>query len=157
MFYYVNRVLDRLWIGAARDQDGTTPLVALGFVAVVDLREPMEAPSASDQAAGNDSLACLELKNRDGEPWPATDVDRAMGFIHDQIRRGRVLVACNAGMSRSASVVIGYLVRCGWSEPEAHEAVKRARPEIAPKPAMIRAALQGVAIEEHAKPPLRVA
>ncbi|CAN9500197.1 unnamed protein product [Ophioblennius macclurei] len=44
---------------------------------------------------------------------------------------GVVLVHCNAGVSRSASIVIGYLMsREGWSFTEALEQVKQARPSI---------------------------
>ena len=53
-------------------------------------------------------------------------------------------MACGAGISRSASVIAAYLVRCGWDEPSAVEHLRRARPQVAPAPAMIESALRGV-------------
>ena len=132
----MDRVLDRLWIGTARDLDGATPLRTLGFVAAVDLRDGLRAvPHLGD-------VEVHRVQNRDGDAWSAEQVDLTFDFIYTQVRRGRVLVACAAGMSRSASVVIGYLVRCGWGPAEAHALVRRARPKIAPVPAMLEAALR---------------
>ena len=46
---------------------------------------------------------------------------------------GRVLIHCQAGISRSASVVIAYLVRLyGWSVRQAYEVCYEARPYIHP-------------------------
>ncbi|OQV13404.1 hypothetical protein BV898_12356 [Hypsibius exemplaris] len=56
--------------------------------------------------------------------------------VHDEKRRlagGRVLVHCLMGVSRSASVVLAYLVKYrGMSLEEAHELVRRQRPMISP-------------------------
>ncbi|TDH01599.1 hypothetical protein EPR50_G00181700 [Perca flavescens] len=71
---------------------------------------------------------------------PDTDITSHVGecssFI-DQAREqdGVVLVHCNAGVSRSSSVVIGYLMlREGLSFDDAYSQVKVARPSIRPNP-----------------------
>ncbi|XP_034754048.1 dual specificity protein phosphatase 19-like [Etheostoma cragini] len=71
---------------------------------------------------------------------PDTDIPSYVGecssFI-DQAREqdGVVLVHCNAGVSRSSSVVIGYLMlREGLSFDDAYSQVKVARPSIRPNP-----------------------
>ncbi|XP_078129375.1 dual specificity protein phosphatase 19-like isoform X1 [Sander vitreus] len=71
---------------------------------------------------------------------PDTDITSYVGecssFI-DQAREqdGVVLVHCNAGVSRSSSVVIGYLMlREGLSFDDAYSQVKVARPSICPNP-----------------------
>lgn len=52
-------------------------------------------------------------------------------FLQD----GVVLVHCNAGVSRSSSVVIGYLMlREGLTFDDAYGQVKLARPSIRPNP-----------------------
>uniref|UniRef100_A0A667XZQ9 Dual specificity phosphatase 19b n=1 Tax=Myripristis murdjan TaxID=586833 RepID=A0A667XZQ9_9TELE len=71
---------------------------------------------------------------------PDTDITSYLGdcssFI-DQAREqsGVVLVHCNAGVSRSSSVVIGYLMlREGLSFSDAYQQVKQARPSVCPNP-----------------------
>ena len=129
----MDRVLDRLWIGSARDL--SAPLHALGFSAVLDLRDGQHpAPD----------IAVHRVENRDGDPWSKKQVVDAFEFVHRHISRGRVLVACAAGMSRSVCMVLGYLVRCGMSEVEAWELVKRARAVAAPAPKMLESVLLAV-------------
>lgn len=75
---------------------------------------------------------------------PETDITSYLGecgaFI-DQAREqgGVVLVHCNAGVSRSSSVVIGYLMQKeGLPFEEAFSQVKAARPSIRPNPGFHR-------------------
>ncbi|XP_013880893.1 dual specificity protein phosphatase 19 [Austrofundulus limnaeus] len=63
-------------------------------------------------------------------------LEECSSFI-DQAREkdGVVLVHCNAGVSRSSSVVIGYLMlREGLTFDDAYSQVKQARPSIRPNP-----------------------
>lgn len=71
---------------------------------------------------------------------PETEItsyfEECSNFI-DQTREqgGVVLVHCNAGVSRSSSIVIGYLMlREGLSFDDAYSQVKLARPSIRPNP-----------------------
>ena len=132
----MNRVLDRLWIGATEDLGGTVPFRARGFAGVVDLRDSAAPPDLG--------VALYRVTNRDGDPWNKVQVDGIFEFTHGHIHLGRVLVACAAGMSRSASIVIGYLVRCGWDAPAAFAAVKAARPSIAPAAGMLESVLVAI-------------
>ena len=112
------------------------PLRAIGFCALLDLR---------DQWAPRDANADVErfnLFNRDGDPWHEGDIEKALDFIVERVRTGKVLVVCIAGMSRSASMATGYLVRCGFDAVEALELVRRARPEIAPVTNMVDCVLR---------------
>lgn len=123
----MDRVLDRLWIGAT--EDFQVPLSGAGFTALLDLRDGKH-PTRED-------VAVHRIDNRDGDPWTPRQVTDALDFITDRIKSGRVLVACAAGMSRSASIVIGYLLRTGWDLPSAYETVRRARPRIQPAAKML--------------------
>lgn len=62
--------------------------------------------------------------------------DEAFDFIHScQASQGRVLVHCNAGISRSASVVIAYLIKTkGIGLDQALALVKAVRPSVKPNP-----------------------
>ena len=131
----MDRVLDRIWIGSSRDADA--PLAALGFSAVIDLRDGRRGVS-------DDHVLVYKLANRDGDPWSAEQVRNALDFVERQVKRGRVLIMCDAGMSRSVSMTIGYLVRIGYDESTAHEVVRRARPKAAPRQRMLASVLAAV-------------
>lgn len=130
----MDRVLDRLFIGSSADLK--EPLREIGFRAVLDLRD-----------SGTDVTAVDEVKrisNRDGDPWTPEQVHGALNFVATQICHGRVLIVCAAGMSRSASMTIGFLVRSGWDAPTALEHLRRCRPIIAPVPKMLASVLSVV-------------
>lgn len=58
---------------------------------------------------------------------PATE------FLQHQLSKTNVLVHCFAGVSRSASVVLAYLVAChSFTLQKAYDVVKTRRPEIKP-------------------------
>ena len=63
-----------------------------------------------------------------------TYLEGATMFIHHQLRHGSsVLVHCEMGVSRSATIVIAYLVRYhGLSRNEAYVQIKTRRPKISP-------------------------
>ena len=131
----MDRVLDRIWIGSSRDADA--PLAALGFSAVIDLRD-------GRRGVADDRVLIYKLINRDGDPWDADQVRNALDFAERQVKRGRVLIMCDAAMSRSVAMTIGYLVRTGWDEASAHETVRRARPKAAPRQRMLASVLAAV-------------
>ncbi|XP_011297297.1 dual specificity protein phosphatase 19 [Fopius arisanus] len=53
-------------------------------------------------------------------------------------RRGNILVHCNAGVSRSATVAIAYLMEEGMSFPEAFNKVRSVRPCARPNEGFIK-------------------
>lgn len=61
-------------------------------------------------------------------------IDEANSFIHAGVTKGEgVLVVCTAGISRSAAIVIAYLMKSkGLKYSEAHAIVKKARIFIQP-------------------------
>ncbi|KAG5829974.1 dual specificity protein phosphatase 19a [Anguilla rostrata] len=65
--------------------------------------------------------------------------DECFQFINQaESEKGVVLVHCNAGVSRSAAVVIGYLMsKEGLAFDDAFAAVKVARPAICPNPGFL--------------------
>lgn len=69
----------------------------------------------------------MDVKRMEDEVLPVT-----YDFLVDKVGKGEnVLVHCAAGRSRSATVVIYYLMkRCGLTFEEAHAVVAKFRPEI---------------------------
>lgn len=69
----------------------------------------------------------------------STSLDNTADQIHDEIMRGNnVLIHCAQGISRSATVVIGYLMKYNkMSYSDAYQYVKAARSCIDPNPSFI--------------------
>lgn len=61
-------------------------------------------------------------------------LDKCIDFIKEaHAAGGCVLVHCNAGISRSSSIIIGYLMNTrGWSFDDALIHVRKARPIVCP-------------------------
>lgn len=95
-------------------------------------------PMPEDASTGLTSLyvPCLDL--------PETDLTQTLTatnrFINAaKAQNGTVLVHCNAGVSRSASVVIGYLIMVGgFSYGEAYDLVKSKRSCIRPNDGFLK-------------------
>lgn len=75
-------------------------------------------------------INCLDLPEVDFSPI----LDEAIVFIKSCIVENlRVLVHCNAGVSRSSTIVLGYLIReCGIPFDQAYRIVKYKRPAVQP-------------------------
>ncbi|CAD8095689.1 unnamed protein product [Paramecium sonneborni] len=59
--------------------------------------------------------------------------DQASNFIQDNLKHTNVLVHCYAGISRSSSLIIAYLLKCqGYSLKEALSKLKCQRPQVDP-------------------------
>jgi dual specificity phosphatase 12 len=124
-------VLDRLAIGDiySRNVEGWTAVVS---AVMPEELENMSAPPLPDK------VALLHVPIEDCEPGLKPHLDRAVAFIREHVMNGAVLVHCGAGRSRSASIVIAYLVSCGMSIPEAEALVKHRRKAACPFSGFIR-------------------
>ncbi|CAD8096556.1 unnamed protein product [Paramecium sonneborni] len=59
--------------------------------------------------------------------------DQASNFIQNNLKHTNVLVHCYAGISRSSSLIIAYLLKCqGYSLKEAINKIKSQRPQVDP-------------------------
>ncbi len=76
----------------------------------------------------------------DGEPWPCETVELVVNIISDWLDGGeRVCVACDAGISRSASAVTAYLLfKKGMDIEDALDLVKLKRGITNPHPWIIQ-------------------
>lgn len=76
------------------------------------------------------------LNLNDGEEVPFEALAAGLDFIYTFIGRGKVLVCCEAGISRSPGIASAYLTRCGMRWNDAVELVRQARPFIMIHPAI---------------------
>lgn len=67
-------------------------------------------------------------------------IDTVTDFIYENIKKGGVLVHCRAGISRSPSFILSYLIKyCAMSVDNGLKLLKDKRPEIRPKKEFIDA------------------
>lgn len=65
--------------------------------------------------------------------------EESFNFIENALEKGSVLVHCAAGMSRSATIVIAYLMKKNrWNVDEAFDFVKKRRKIISPNAGFMR-------------------
>jgi protein-tyrosine phosphatase len=65
--------------------------------------------------------------------------DEAFTIISEGLEKGNVYVHCFAGISRSSTIVISYLMKkYGWSLAEAYSLTKKKRKYVDPNPGFMR-------------------
>ena len=74
----------------------------------------------------------FKLKHIKIDDMPNVDIKQYFTSSHKFIDDGSTLVHCYAGISRSASIIISYLMRNGMSYEDAYNYVKARRPIIRP-------------------------
>lgn len=109
---------DQLTLGACPLKYQIELLKERGHRAVLSMIEPFETdphlfgiPAKPEdwEAAG---VHFWNLPNPDFTPVRDEDVDRGVDFVHQQISQGRkVYVHCQAGVGRSATIVVCYLIK----------------------------------------------
>ncbi|GAA6061410.1 hypothetical protein JCM10212_004468 [Sporobolomyces blumeae] len=134
--HFPSRILPFLYLGNLNHASNALMLKELGITHVVSLGEsaltPPQPPNFSfsktfssgsrPQAPQNSlwleerhgKISVLDLKNfaDDGIDSIQPHIDEAVAFIEDARRRGgKTLVHCKVGVSRSASIVIAYLMK----------------------------------------------
>ena len=92
-----------------------------------------ETRTRSEYLSNSIKQQVLSLEDAEGQPLLGF-FDSSNLFIDFGLKEGNVLVHCIAGLSRSASVVIAYLMDSrGIRRDKALQMVKNKRPEICPK------------------------
>jgi protein-tyrosine phosphatase len=81
----------------------------------------------------------LDMPIIDGLPIPSQQLRQGAAFIHQQVEAGRrVLVHCQAGVSRSVTMMLAYLIEYrGWLLPDAYRQVLIRRAVARPHPALV--------------------
>lgn len=78
----------------------------------------------------------FQLPIYDGQPWPAEEQVRMVKFMRENVA-GNVLVHCDAGISRSSSAVVLWLMAVGFSQEDAVRFVSARHPDAYPSPRIL--------------------
>jgi protein-tyrosine phosphatase len=125
-------------IGRRRDALDGDLVRGAGIEAILQLYGPERDPI---EFAHVTHALCLYVV--DGEPLSPELLTQGVSFIREQRRAERQgLVACGAGMSRSAAFVAAYLVEEGAELAVAFLTLMRRRPQIMPHPTVLRSLLE---------------
>jgi hypothetical protein len=126
--FTMNQIRPWLFIGKYRETLDSGLLKINGINAMLQLAELVNQPE----------ITCLYLAVEDGIPMPHEKLKTGIEFIKTNQNDGRrVLVACGAGISRSAAFAIASLKEVeNLCLLEAYKAVKQHHPETLPHPAI---------------------
>nr|CCC94120.1 putative map kinase phosphatase [Trypanosoma congolense IL3000] len=125
----ISRINDRLFIGTWRDAVNGDLLYRLRITHVLNVAREL----ADDESQGVESGAfattkCIPLSDSLNEDI-RHHLEEAINFIGEATRHGCVLVYCRRGISRSAAIVIAYMMASeGMSFPAAYRNVQLKRP-----------------------------
>lgn len=124
-----DHVIDGIYIAGWRAVKAAPALRAAGIRHVLKLYEDIPYLPAD--------FNTFENALDDGEFITQPLLQRGVGFIKEQVQAGNaVLVMCGAGMSRSATFVLAYLLETGHDLHAAYRLLRRAHPETEPHPRM---------------------
>lgn len=149
------RVLPHLYLGTYGDAQSSTQLRALGIRRILNVAEECDSGSDGDDELGI-HVKQIHLRDHSDERISDHFAD-ALAYIHDAIQQQEtVLVHCRMGVSRSATIVMAYLMRYGTNEASpqsmSYEAsfdyVKERRPQVSPNIGFVLALHQ---LEEETK------
>ena len=117
-----------LHIGKYRDTLNQSLLTSYRIGAMLQLAEHVQHPQ----------ITTLYLPVEDGVPLASDLLQQGVAFVHTAYQQGHaVLIACGAGISRSATFAIAALKEVeGLSLLEATKAVKYHHPDAMPHPAL---------------------
>ena len=123
-----------LAVGGALTEGGPEALAQVHFVgAVIDVRAEACDDPAAMAAAG---LRFLHLPTEDHAAVTQAMLDRGVGFARDAAKAGlKLLVHCEHGIGRSATLALCILVDRGFPPLEALARAKNARALVSPSPA----------------------
>lgn len=128
-----DRILDNLYLGGVEAVLDSKCLMDHGICAIVCCNRELEFPNSK-------FFPELEYYRVDVEDMGREPIElffpEATDFIHQQLLQERpVVVHCKAGVSRSASVVLAYLIEYrGYSLHDAFLLTLQLRPTITPNP-----------------------
>jgi protein-tyrosine phosphatase len=124
---YIDHVVDGVYIGSLRATKVVNHLRRVNIKHVLKLYE--DGPSFPRD------FVVLDNAFPDGEFVPKPTLSRGVDFVLKQVYENkRVLVACAAGISRSSTFVLSFLLEMGYDLQSAYDLLFSKHPEADPHP-----------------------
>eukprot|EP01012_Entosiphon_sulcatum_P027768 TRINITY_DN33506_c0_g1_i1.p1 TRINITY_DN33506_c0_g1~~TRINITY_DN33506_c0_g1_i1.p1 ORF type:complete len:254 (-),score=32.98 TRINITY_DN33506_c0_g1_i1:53-751(-) len=129
----LSHIAHGLWIGSRAALRSDT-LLSLGVHNVLNVSRELRTSRVIDwEDLCASGIVCKHFPLRDDSQqrvFPSRELDDALRWIDSALAQGgQVLVNCYMGRSRSATVVLAYLIsRCGMTLPQALGVAKARRP-----------------------------
>jgi hypothetical protein len=130
---FATEIFPWLYLGCAKDAANHTALRQRGIRFIVNATREVHSPDGETEMATGFQYLKLDLEDSADQPI-AQYFDQTHQFIEDaRARSQKVLVHCRRGISRSATLVIAYVMRYALkSFDEAFDFVKQKRDMINP-------------------------
>ncbi|XP_072021938.1 dual specificity protein phosphatase 14-like [Amphiura filiformis] len=131
--HHISEITDQLYLTSAYGASSPTALRAKGITCVVNATLSFQVPTPSN-------IKDIEYIRVPVDDAPSANLSMYFDSIADKIHnvkraRGRCLVHCYAGRSRSASLIMVYLMKYEhMTLKQAHTYVRGRRPVIRPNP-----------------------
>ena len=132
----MTEIVDGLWVGNIASAWDTTTLEKHNIRDVVCITQFGAAAAFAPETLNYHIVKLQDVP----ESNIKDELDAAADFVRDAIQAGRpVLVHCNQGKSRSATVAAAYLVKHREYDPtQALSTLRDRRPQICPNPGFVR-------------------
>lgn len=125
----ITHIVDGVYLGKARAYYANPQLQKAGLKRILKLY--LGAPYWPDAF-----LVCENTLD-DGVFIPLEKLQRGVTFIQESVNAGaKILVVCGAGMSRSVTFVLAYMLEKGYDLKEAWQLLHSQHPPAHPTPAM---------------------
>ena len=106
----MTRIWQRLYLGSFKDAEHLSTANPCGITTVLSLCE--------DVVRRARNISYVHLPVADSRAITALRLNEIIGAIADSVRRGKLLVHCVAGSSRSPIIIAAWLDRCGYADIE---------------------------------------
>lgn len=125
-FRRLTHITQYIYVGGQISRRGWKVLEDWGVQAILNMRVEWD-----DRKSGITTPHYLWLPTIDGTPPTVEQLARGAAFMHEQVQARRpIYVHCAAGMGRSPTQVIAYMMTRGMDATDAHDFMVRRRPFI---------------------------
>jgi protein-tyrosine phosphatase len=130
----MTKIFERLYLGDARDAEHLAVSNPQGITTVISVVGGRNRGKA-------DGIEYVHLSFDDAETVPPAKFEKALTAIREHIRKGKVLVHCEIGSSRSPVLVALYMHVVGYKDfHQALAELHELRPVVAPSDWMLQCA-----------------